>query len=220
MSINEPHTIVLIDDHALVCRALTLMIDSEPGLRVIGEAGDAQTGVEIVRRLKPDLVLLDVVLPGMSAFSAAEMIRRVAPQTRVVFLSAYSNDYFIDEAIRVNAAGYIAKGCDVKSLFQGIREVAAGGVYFGQTIRARLSDDIAGRPPDLTAGSRAAQLTPREREVLRHLAQGLGLKEIARIMHLSVKTVDNHKSHLMAKLDIHDRVRLARFAIREGLIEA
>jgi DNA-binding NarL/FixJ family response regulator len=215
-----PITILLVDDHVLVRQGLAAQINAAPDMHVCGEAGSADAGIELVEAHKPGIVLMDIDMPGMSCFSAAKTIQTLSPESRVIFLSAYCYDGYIDEAIRLNAAGYVTKGECATSVLEAIRIVAGGGVYFSDDIKARIVIHKEGVGLAQDAKSRLSTLTPREREVLRYLARGMGVKETASVMHLSVKTVDNHKANLMAKLDIHDRVELARFAIREGFAEA
>ncbi len=217
---GTPITILLVDDHVLVRQGLAAQINAESDMSVCGEAGSADDGIELVETHKPDVVLMDIDMPGMSCFAAAKTMQTLSPGTRVVFLSAYCYDSYIDEAIRLDAAGYVTKGECATSVLEAIRIVAGGGIYFSDDIKARIVIHEGGIGLAGDAKSRLSTLTPREREVLRYLARGMGVKETAGVMHLSVKTVDNHKANLMAKLDIHDRVELARFAIREGLADA
>ena len=213
-------TIVLVDDHALVRQGLAAQIEAGSDMEVVGEAGSADVGIELVADRKPHVVLMDIDMPGVSCFSAAKTMHSLAPDTRVIFLSAYCYDSYIEDAIQVNAAGYVTKGESPGNMLEAIRIVAEGGIYFSEDVKARITILDNGVGLAGSSKSRVSTLTPREREVLRYVARGMGVKEIAGVMHLSVKTVDNHKANLMAKLDIHDRVELARFAIREGFAEA
>ena len=217
---SEPIRIVLIDDHALVRDSLSQRLDAEPDLTVAGSAGTAEEGIELVVSAEPDVVLMDIDMPGMICFDAAERISRMRNAARVVFLSAFCHDRYIEQALRVKARGYLTKSEPVQTVIEAVRQVASGKMWFSQAVRSRLV--AHGREVALArnAQTRTSTLSARETEVLRYLAKGLSKKEIAQTMHVSVKTVEGHAEKLMAKLDIHNRVELARFAIREGLADA
>lgn len=216
----EPISIVLIDDHPLVRDSFSQRLNAEPGLVVIGTAGTAEEGLGVVTATDPDIVLMDIDMPGLICFDAAERISKMRSNTRVIFLSAFCHDHYIEQALRVRARGYLTKSESMRSVVEAVRQVAAGKVWFSQEVRARLVAD--GRKLTLAQGhrTRASTLSARETEVLRYLAKGLAKKQIAQTMHVSVKTVEGHAEKLMNKLDIHDRVELTRFAIREGLADA
>ena len=216
----EPISIVLIDDHPLVRDSFSHRLNAERGMVVVGTAGTAEEGLEIVVAEGPDIVLMDIDMPGLSCFDAAERIGKMRGETRVIFLSAFCHDHYIAQALRVRARGYLTKSEPMLCVVEAVRQVAAGKVWFSQEVRGRLVAD--GRNLTLAQGhtTRASTLSARETEVLRYLAKGLAKKEIAQTMHVSVKTVEGHAEKLMKKLDIHDRVQLTRFAIREGLADA
>lgn len=210
--------ILIVDDHALVREMLSQRLAQEPDLEVVGTAQDAGQALPMTLRLRPDMVVLDIDMPGLSAFDAAQRIGSELPGTRVFFLSGYVQDAYIAQALQARARGYATKGGAPDGLLTCIRKVLKGGTCFCPEVRSRL--EITADGPRLAASvrTRAQLLTPRELEVLSYLAKGLSKKEIARLAELSVKTVEQHCTHLMQKLDIHDRVELARFAIREGLV--
>ena len=211
--------ILIVDDHALVRDMLSQRLAQEPDLEVVGLAQDAGQALDLTLRLRPDMVVLDIDMPGLSAFDAAQRIGTELPGTRVFFLSGYVQDGYIAQALQARARGYATKGGTPDGLLTCIRKVLKGGTCFCPEVRSRL--EITADGPRLAAcvRTRAQLLTPRELEVLSYLAKGLAKKEIAHITDLSVKTVEQHCTHLMQKLDIHDRVELARFAIREGLVQ-
>lgn len=213
---NHKIHIVLVDDHELVREGLVSRINAEPDLFVVDSCGNADAAIELVQRHRPDEVLMDVDMPGTSCFAAARAMAE-AEQTRVIFFSAHHHDHYIDQALGARAWGYVTKGDRFSTLCEAMRMVARGRVYYSQDVQTRLVAYEHGRPVGDAAKSRAATLTAREIEVLRHLALGLGVKGIARVMGLRPRTVDNHKTNIMRKLDIHDRVELARFALREGI---
>ena len=211
--------ILVVDDQALVRGALAERLRREPGFSVVGGAGTADEAVDEALELEPDIILMDIDMPGLNSFDAAQRLRSLRPDIRVIFLSAFLHDHYIERSLRVKASGYLTKCESPETLIAAIHEVASGGSYFSPEVRARIVVDEDGAK--LLAGSktRISTLTTREVEVLRYIARGLAKKQIADTMGVSVKTVDCHASNLMAKLEIHDRVELARFAIREGVAE-
>ncbi|MBU0717735.1 MAG: response regulator transcription factor [Planctomycetes bacterium] len=213
-------SLMLVDDHALVRETLRVSLSAEPGIEVTSVASDADQAVREAGRLHPDIILMDIDMPDLLCFDAARMIRDASPLTRIIFLSDFLNDRYIERALAVEAAGYVTKSEPPESLIKAIRSAAAGGVYFSPDVQARLVVDGEGTKLSHNWRSRASTLTRREIEVLRYIARGLSKKQIAKTMHLGVKTVEHHSTSVMSKLDIHDRVGLARYAIREGLAEA
>lgn len=220
MKLSGTITLILADDHALVRDALSKLLSAEPDIRVLGEAQAADEAVTLVVQHRPAIALLDIDMPGRTAFDAARTIRSRSPQTQIIFLSAFTHDRYIDAALASGASAYLTKGEPVETVINAIRIVARGGTYFSQHVRERMVIDRSGPRLHAVPATRTSMLTPRELEVLSYLASGLSKKEIAEAMSLSVGTVNNHAANLMAKLEIHDRVELARFAIREGLVEA
>lgn len=213
-------SILIADDHALVRDMLSARLSIEPDLQVIASVSNASDAVAVAVRTRPDLILMDVDMPGLTCFEAIRNIKVRCPNTRVLFLSGFANDRYIDQALAVQASGYMTKEESPEAIIRAIRTVIGGAVYFSPEIQARLVIDAQGIRLARQVQTRISTLTPREVEVLRYLARGLSKKEIAQMINLSVKTIDTHSVNLMSKLDIHDRVELARFAIREGLAEA
>ena len=217
---KSPIRIVLVDDHALVRESLSQMLSGEPDFQIVRTANNAEDAIRAAFETKPDVLLMDIDMPGLICFDAADQILRMVDNVRIIFLSAFFHDHYIEQALRVKARGYVTKSEPPQKVIEAVRQVASGRVYFSPEVRSRI---IAGDGEVKLAGSeqtRAATLSDREVEVLRYLARGLSKKEIATTMHVSVKTVEGHAQKVMDKLDIHDRVELARFAIREGLAEA
>ncbi len=213
-------SILLVDDHALVRTMLGDRLDDEPGIEVVGRMEDADQAVPEAIRLEPDIVLMDIDMPGRLCFEAVRAIQDRCPQVRIIFLSAFFHDRYIEQALAVMAAGYVTKGEPPETVIEAIHAVASGRSFFSADVQARLVVDPQGLRLAHKSRSRASTLTPKELEVLRYIARGLSQKEIAAATHRSKKTVHNHCTKLMTKLDIHDRVDLVRFAIREGLAEA
>jgi len=212
--------VMLVDDHAMVRSMLRDRLELEPDLAVVATVGTADEAVAEAARLRPDVVLMDIDMPGMVCFEAAKRITAQHPDTRIVFLSAFFHDRYIEEALKVKAWGYITKSEPEQTVVQAVRNVHSGVTYFSPEVQGRLVVDSKGPRLAERAVSRVSTLTDREMEILRYLARGLSKKEIAQKARISVNTVNRHTSSVMNKLGIHDRVDLARFAIREGVAEA
>lgn len=212
-------SVLLVDDHELVRSALGGMINREGDFEVAGEASDAGEAMSIALACRPDVIITDIDMPGMICFDALRRVKAELPDTKIIFLSAFFHDHYIEQALSIGAQAYVVKGDPPKILFDALKEVAAGGTYFSQEVRSRFALTDDGHPV-VSEQTVASTLTNRETEVLRYLARGLSKKEIAETMHLSFETVEHHSTSVMRKLDIHDRVELARYAIREGLAEA
>jgi len=213
-------TVLLADDHTLVLRMLGDRLAGEPGIQVVGCVGCAADAVAEAERLRPDVVILDIDMPGVTSFEAARTIRAGLPDTRLIFLSTFFNDAYIDQALAVEATAYLTKSEPPETVIQAIRGVMAGQRHFSPEVEARIVVDRGGVRLAGRGRSRASTLSNRELEILRYVARGLSQKEIAGLTSRSSKTVHKHCNNIMAKLDIHDRVELTRFAIREGLAEA
>ena len=216
---SEPITVVLADDHALVRNMLKKHLDDEQGIHVIAVAANADEALAAAS-LAPDVVVMDIDMPGTSCFEAAREIQRTSARTRTLFLSAFFNDAYIDQALAVAAAGYLSKTEPPETVTEAIRTAHAGGRHFSAEVKTRIVVEDDGPRLCGDTRSRAALLSDRELEVLRYVARGLSQKQIAQLIHRSEGTVHKHAKNIMAKLAIHDRVELARFAIREGLAEA
>ncbi|NNC92192.1 MAG: response regulator transcription factor [Acidimicrobiia bacterium] len=212
-------SVVLADDHTLVREMLHDRLRRE-GMEIAGVASAGDEAVRLAATTHPDVVILDIDMPGISAFEAARLVRAASPATRIVFLSAYVHDGYIDQALVVEASGYLTKSEPPDAIVEAIRKVHRGETSFSPAVLARLVVDSAGIRLGSAVQTRYELLTEREREILGYVARGLLQKQIARQAGISVKTVQHHITHTMDKLEIHDRVELARFAIREGLIEA
>jgi DNA-binding NarL/FixJ family response regulator len=213
---DDKITILLVDDHALVRGAIAERLNREPDLAVVGSAASADEAICKATEVRVDIILMDIDMPGLNCFEAARRLRTIRPGTRIIFLSAHTQDRYIEQALDVKAHGYLTKREPPERVVSAIREVAAGGAFFSEEVQSRIIVDETGAK---LPRSRISRLTPRELEVLQYLARGYGKREIGRIMSLATKTIDNHTTSLMSKLRIHDRVELTRFALREGLAE-
>jgi len=222
-SSNNPAAITriyVVDDHGLVREGIESVLSREPDFRVVGSAGSADEAIGPLIENRPDVVLMDIDMPGLSCFDAIQIIRSRAEQTRVILVTAHEHDEYLEQALKVKANGYVLKNEGMAALVKAIRDVMNGRLHFSPEIMKRLviqsGQEVRLESPPR---SRLSSLSPRERELLRILARGLSLKEAASVLGISYKTADKQKASLMAKLDIHDRVELARYAIREGMIQ-
>jgi DNA-binding NarL/FixJ family response regulator len=211
--------VLLVDDHALIREGIRTMLAAEPDIEISGEASNASEAVELASQRRPDVVLMDIGMPGPSSFEAARQIRKERPDTRIIFLSMYDDDEYVSECVRIGASGYILKESPAAQLLTAIREVHRGGSYLSPRLLSRLVDDIRvlGRPSSLRQ-PRFDALTKREVEVLKMLAEGASVKDIAAEFDLSVKTIEAHKFNLMRKLNIHNKAQLVQYAIQKKII--
>ena len=218
---SETIKVVVVDDHEVVREGLVTMINTQTDMEVVGDCGDADTALEIIADRKPDIVMSDISMPGLSPFEMVKRSKEQNPELRVLFLTAYSTDGNLERALRAGGSGFITKVEPMNVILEAIRKVAAGESFFSDEIQGRIvgnqgENQAASGDEDLTV--RRELLSPREVEVLCCVARGLTAKQIANTLHISAKTVERHKSNIMAKLGIHSQVDLARYAIREGLI--
>lgn len=210
--------VFLTDDHTLFRQGVRTLLSAEPDLEIAGEAANAADAVELTRQTRPDIVLMDIGMPGMSSFEATRQIRKERPETKIVFLSMYDDEDYLAEGMEIGASGYILKDSPADQLLTAIREVYRGGNYLSPRLLARLVDDFRTHGRGGVRQPRFGTLTKREREILKMLAEGKSVKEIAAAFDLSVKTVEAHKFNLMRKLDIHNKAQLVQFAIQKKII--
>ena len=210
--------ILLADDHTLFRQGIRTLISAEADMDVVGEASNGGDAVERAAELRPDIVLMDIGMPGLSSFEATRQIRKNRPETKVLFLTMYDDEDYLVEGMEVGASGYVLKDSPSAQLVSAIRDAQRGGSYLSPRMLSQLVDDFRSRIKTANRMPRFATLTSREREVLKMLAEGNSVKEIACDLNLSVKTVEAHKFNLMRKLDIHTIAGLTRFAIAKGLV--
>jgi two-component system, NarL family, response regulator NreC len=207
--------VVIVDDHALVRSGLRLLLDAEDDITVEDEAGNAEDAIRLARLHKPDVVLLDVVMPGQSGLEAAPEIKEAAPKAQILILSMQDDPSYVREAFAVGASGYLLKEAADAELVAAVREVAAGRRYVHPVLGARL----AAAQAEAEARAAADPLSDREREVLRLLALGHTNQEIAKMLFISVRTAETHRAHIMQKLRLSTRAELVRYALQHGLLE-
>jgi DNA-binding NarL/FixJ family response regulator len=210
--------VLLTDDHTLFRQGIRTLLSAEPDLEVVGEAANAFDAVTTARQLRPDVVLMDIGMNGMSSFEATRQIRKERPETKVVFLSMYDDEDYLAECVDIGASGYVLKDSPAEQLVTAIREVQRGGSYLSPRLLTRLVDGFRVQGRNTPRQPRFGTLTKREREILKMLAEGRSVKEIATGFDLSTKTVEAHKFNLMRKLDIHNKAQLVQYAIQKKII--
>jgi two-component system response regulator NreC len=207
--------VLIVDDHTLVRSGLRLLLEAESDVAVDDEAGDAEQAIRLARLHKPDVVLLDVVMPGRSGLEAAPDILVAAPKAKILVLSMQDDPSYVRQAFSAGATGYLLKEAADDDLVQAVREVAAGRRYVHPPLGARL----AAAEAEAKARAEADPLSEREREVLRLLALGHTNQEIAKLLFISVRTAETHRAHVMQKLRLSTRAELVRHALQQGLLE-
>ena len=210
-------TIVLADDHPIVRQGLRSVLEAEPDFRVIGEAGDGLQTMPLVERLRPQVLVLDLLMPGLSGLEVARQVRQRAPETRVIVLSMHANEAYVLEALRHGAAAYVLKETSSAELVQAVRAVVAGRRYLSRPLSERALEAYVQRA-EATPLDLYETLTTREREVLHLAAEGCSNSEIAARLSISPRTAETHRSNLMQKLGLHSQTELVRYALRRGII--
>ncbi|TMQ52317.1 MAG: response regulator transcription factor [Candidatus Eisenbacteria bacterium] len=212
---SSPTTIVLGDDHKIVLRGLRALLEADPGFAVIGEAADGLRVLSLVERLKPDVLVLDLMMPGLGGFDITRRVAKRFSKTRVVILSMYSSEAHVVEALRSGASGYVLKDASAEELMTAIHEAAAGRRYLSTPFSNDRIDSYLKRP---MAVDPYGTLTAREREVLHLVAEGLTSSDIARRLFISPRTAESHRANLMRKLGLRSRTDLVRFALQRGIV--
>ena len=206
--------VLIADDHGIVRSGLRMLLERHDDIEVIAEAEDGATARDTAIRERPDLAILDVKMPKLTGLQATREIREQAPDVSVLILSMYDDERYLFEALKAGASGYVLKAQADHDLMEAVRAVERGEPFLTPEAQRALIKDVLGE-----GGGRPSELTPREEEVVKLVAEAHTNKEIAEILHLSEKTVENHRSNAMRKLGMRDRVELVRYAIRRGLIE-
>lgn len=212
--------LLLLDDHAVVRSGLRMLLENESDVEIVGEAGTARQGLEIVARLKPDLILMDIGLPDLSGIEATREVKRLSPSTAVVALTIHEDEEYFFKMLEAGASGYVPKRAAPQELLTAIRAAAAGEVYLYPSLAKLLVHDYIGQDASARAAHTLDGLTAREQEVLAYLANGASNQEIADALSISPKTVARHRENLMRKLNLHSRSELVKYAIRKGIIQA
>ncbi|MEE9402467.1 MAG: response regulator transcription factor [Desulfobacteria bacterium] len=208
--------ILLADDHRIMREGLRSLIENEPDMKVVAEAGDGRTTVRLAEELSPDVAVIDITMPELNGIEASSQIIARAPHIKVLALSMHSDEHFVTGMLRAGASGYLLKDCAAEELCRAIRSLVANETHLSPKIASIVIEDYR-RGLSETRPARGKQLTPREREVLQLVAEGETSKKIAAQLHVSVKTVDAHRQQIMDKLDIRSVAGLTKYAIRKGI---
>lgn len=213
----SPFRVVIAEDHALVRAGMRALLQKIEGIEVVSDVGDGWEAVKSVQTDTPDLVLMDIAMPGLNGLDATSRIVKESPTTRVILLSMHANEEYFQQALEVGASGYLLKGAELAELELALRTVARGETYLTPAV-AKYAIKAYREKSEGPSGP-LTKLSMRQREILQLIAEGQTTKDIAQRLNLSVKTVETHRSQLMERLDIHDVPGLVRFAMRVGLIQ-
>jgi len=207
-------SVVIADDHQMFRQGLTILLEAE-GFHVVGEAENGQEAIRLTRQHNPQIAVLDYSMPVLNGLDAAREIRRQSPETAVVMLTMYDDERYALEALNCGVRGFVLKHQTSADLINAIREVLLGSIYLSPAISAAVVKSLMSKNGEL-----GELLTGRERQVLQLIAEGNTTKDIAGVLHLSVKTAESHRSRIMSKLDVHNIAGLVRYSIRQGIIQA
>jgi two-component system response regulator NreC len=210
--------LVLADDHAVVRSGLRMLLQAQPDMEIVGEAESGAQAVALVRQLKPDVILMDIQMPGMNGIEATRQIKEAFGDTAVLALTMHEDDQYFFEMLQAGASGYLPKRAAPDELVRALRTVSRGEVFLYPSLATRLVQSYLGGEGGGDAVALVSDLTPREQQVLVLIAEGLTNPEIADKLVISVKTVDRHRENIMRKLNLHSRIELVKFALRHGLI--
>lgn len=214
-------SVLIVEDHTVVREGLRVMLKLEPNLEVVGEAKNGRVAVTMALDLQPNIILMDIAMPGLNGLEATRQLFKALPNTRIIILTAHCDDAYVKNAVDSGASGFLLKQDSTQDVCKAIREVHKGGIHYSPTIAKRF---IRINPKSLAKSGKmerkASTLTSREMEVLQLITEGKTNKETASELAISIKTVEKHRGHLMNKLDIHDTAGLTRYAISSGIIES
>ena len=211
--------LVLADDHAVVRSGLRMLLEAQPDIEIVAEAETGEEAVDHARKLKPDIILMDIQMPGVNGIEATKRIKRLSPDSAVLALTMHEDEQYFFEMLHAGASGYVPKRAAPDELVTAIRTVARGDVFLYPSLATQLVQDYLKQAGTGDQPEVYDTLTPREQEVLILIAEGLSNPEIAERLVISVKTVDRHRENIMRKLNLHSRIDLVKYAIKVGLIE-
>jgi two-component system response regulator NreC len=210
--------ILLADDHAIIRRGLRLILQEQPDFEVVGEAGDGKEAVNLTESLTPDVVVLDISMPGMNGIEAARQISSKQPQTALIVLSMHSDEAYVLRALKAGVRGYLLKESPESDFIQAIHCVKEGKAFFSPAVSRLLAEDYVRQSQEKDIEDSFDLLTVREREILQLIAEGRSNKEVAANLNLSVYTVETHRGNIMTKLNLHSIPELVLYAVRKGII--
>jgi DNA-binding NarL/FixJ family response regulator len=209
--------VFIAEDHNLVRSGIRALLDAAPDLKVVGEAANGRQAVEMVRQLRPGLVLMDVAMPELNGIEAARQVLADNAQARVIMLSMHEDRHYVFESLKAGATGYVLKSAAFQDLIAAIATVMSGKNYISPALSDTVMNDYIRRAQGDEENTELGRLSGREREVLQLIAEGNSSAEVAQVLHISVRTVDTHRHNIMNKLEIHSIAGLTKFAIRHGL---
>ena len=206
--------VLLADDHILIRAGVRSLLENIEGTEVVAEASDGREALELVKQHSPDILVTDIAMPGLNGLEAISRLKKSNFNLHIIILSMHTSEEYVREALRVGASGYVVKGADPSELELAVKSVMRGEIYLSPAISKSIVSHFLQQPP----GEAEHDLTSRQREILQLIAEGQTTKDIARLLDLSIKTIETHRTDLMKRLDIHDVTGLVRYAIRRGLI--
>lgn len=210
--------ILVVDDHTLVREGIVNLLSSDPVLKVIGQAATGEEGVAKALELRPDVVMMDISLPGISGLEATAQIKNKAPDIKVLVLSMYDNDEYVLQVLKYGASGYVLKKAMAQELIHAVKTIRDGETYLYPSIATKLVNQMV-LSAEKNKSEKSDPLTERENEILRYIAQGFTNKEVAGLLALSNRTVQTHRANIMKKLGIHSTVELVKYAIQKGIVD-
>jgi two-component system response regulator NreC len=211
--------VLIVDDHAVVRAGIRLLLDSQPDMKVVGEAQDGRESLTQAQKVKPDVILMDIAMPDMGGVEATQSIKEAYPQAQILALTMHEDTAHFFRMLQVGASGYVIKGADPGELLNAVRAVFQNKAYLFPSLTRKLVDDYLERLEVGEERDSYAKLTAREREVLKLIGEGYTSREIAEMLFLSINTVERHRTNIMDKLGMHNKSQLIRFAIRKGLVK-
>ncbi|MDR5694407.1 MAG: response regulator transcription factor [Armatimonadota bacterium] len=211
--------VLVADDHTIVREGIRMILTAQPDIEVVGEAANGQEAIELTRKLRPDVVVMDISMPGVSGIHATKAIKAEMPEVNVLALTMHEDETYVFQLLKAGAAGYVLKRGAASDLVNAVRAASKGEAFLYPSVAKAVVQDYLQRVEAGEERERWDGLTQREREILKLIAEGYTNQEIAQKLYISVKTVQTHRAHILEKLGLHDRTELVRYAIRKGLIE-
>jgi len=213
--------VLLVEDHTIVRKGLRSLLDKETGIKVVEEAEDGREAILKAEELHPDVVVMDIAMPGLNGLEATRQIKKRFPDIKIIILTMHANEEYILQSLKAGASGYLIKKAAPVELISAINAVHKGNSFLSPSISRMVIDEYIRRSKEISEGEEGFErLTVREREVLQLIAEGRKTREIAELLYISIKTVETHRAHIMNKLDIHSTAELTRYAIRKGIISS
>jgi two-component system response regulator NreC len=211
-------TVLLVEDHTIVRKGLRSLLESEADIRVVGEAENGREAIEKVEELRPDVVVMDISMPGLNGLEATRQIKKRFREVQVLVLTVHTSEEYILQILRAGASGYLIKQAAPAELISAIQAVHRGGAFLSPSISKKVLEDYVRRAEATAQRDSLERLTDREREVLQLIAEAYSTREIAELLHISIKTAETHRAHLMQKLGLHSAAELTRYAILKGIV--